>query len=308
MDAKRYKKLKRILLITLAALITIVVFVISFANSNNIPDWNDIYRSMGLLPEEEKADFVRFLDVGQGDSILISSNGYNAVIDTGPSESADELIEELKKENIEEIDVLLLTHLHFDHVGGIEQLIENFKIKNLIIPDLTSGLEGYAAGKAAKESVIAANGGVFRAQEGMKVDIGDFEITVLGYYPEMKEENDRSIITAAKIEDFRFLFMADAHEGTESRLILEGINVDSDVIKIGHHGSKTSSDLDFLKTVSPDYAVISVGADNSYNHPNGAIITRLESLDAEVYRTDNNGSITFYIEDGELKPLTEYKN
>ncbi|MEE1185373.1 MAG: hypothetical protein UHX92_04765, partial [Acutalibacteraceae bacterium] len=109
MDAKRYKKLKRILLITLAALITIVVFVISFANSNNIPDWNDIYRSMGLLPEEEKADFVRFLDVGQGDSILISSNGYNAVIDTGPSESADELIEELKKENIEEIDVLLLT-------------------------------------------------------------------------------------------------------------------------------------------------------------------------------------------------------
>lgn len=308
MNPKRYKKLKRTLLIVLAALITIVIFVISFANSSNIPDWNDIYRKFGLLPEEEKADFIRFLDIGQGDSILISSNGYNALIDTGPSESADQLIEELQKEDIEEIDVLLLTHLHYDHVGGVEQLIENFEIKNLIIPDLSSGLEGYAAGKAAKESVLAASGGVFRAQEGMNVDIGDFEITILGYYPEMKEENDRSIITAAKIENFRFLFMADAHEGAESRLILEGINVDSDVIKIGHHGSRTSSGLDFLKAVSPEYAVISVGADNSFNHPNGAVITRLKSIDAEIYRTDNSGNITFYIENGDLKPQTEYKN
>lgn len=308
MTPKRYKKIKKTLFIALASIVTVIIFIITFANDNNIPNWNDFYRKAGLLPEEGKADFVRFMDVGQGDSILISSEGYNAVIDTGPSESADELVDELLKENIEVIDVLLLTHLHLDHVGGVEQLIENFEIKNLIIPDLNSGLEGYAAGKAAKESVLKSKGDVFRAQEGLNFDIGDFEITVLGYYPEMKDENNRSIITSAKIDKYRFLFMSDAHEGIESRLSLEGINLDSDVLKVGHHGSRTSSGLDFLKTVSPDYAVISVGADNSYNHPNGAVLTRLESLDAEVYRTDNSGSITFYIEDGELKTQTEYKN
>ena len=125
---------------------------------------------------------------------------------------------------------------------------------------------------------------------------------------EYSNRNDNSLVLKVIYGEISFLFTGDISEMVEEDLLNSDIELKSDVLKVAHHGSKTSSDLDFLKTVSPDYAVISVGADNSYNHPNGAIITRLESLDAEVYRTDNNGSITFYIEDGELKPLTEYKN
>ncbi len=253
----------------------------------------------------DTADYVKIIDVGQGDSILIYSNGYSALIDTGTTDSASELSATLKNEGISIIDVLILTHLHLDHTGGVEQIINNFEVDTLILPELTTYSEGIYSAELAIDKVTRAEGNVFKACEDMTFDIGDFTVTVIGTYYDIIDENNRSLIIRADTVGGSFLFMGDAESKTEKQLIKDNKNLDCDVLKVGHHGSNTSTTMDFLNLATPDYAAISVGKDNQYNHPHLSTLKQLEKQGIKLYRTDLKGDITFNIINNEIEVNTE---
>ncbi len=297
MSRQRYKAAKRTLLILLAAIVSIAIFFLVFSESGNSA-LQGVYELFGVSSADYRDDYISFLDVGQGDSVLVSSNGYYAVIDTGPPESKDKLLSELNKARLDDIDVLLISHLHKDHTGGLPTLCENYSVDNLIVPSVV-GDDSDSDTDIAKKNVLSDNGKVYTAKRGINFQIGDFEITIVGYYPEMENENNRSVIAMAKIGEYKFLLTGDAQAKTENKLLRDGINIDCDVLKVGHHGSKTSTCKDFLKSASPEFSIISVGEGNMYNHPSQSTVKELEKV-SKVLRTDESGTVTFYIENNEL--------
>ena len=256
------------------------------------------------VPADSGEDYVKFIDVGQGDSILIHSNGYSALIDTGATQSENDLCMDLKDGGIERIDVLMLTHLHSDHTGGTRKILENFSVESLILPEISTFSDGLSYAQFAINHLTKLGKSVFTATQGMNFKIGDFTLTVLCCY-DMAEENNRSIVCMAEIYGIKFLLTGDAEKKTENALISDGINVDCDVLKLGHHGSNTSTGEKFLKFSTPSYAVISVGEGNSYGHPHKDVINALNERQIQIFRTDKQGDITFFIENGNLKTVTE---
>ena len=139
----------------------------------------------------------------------------------------------------------------------------------------------------------------------MNFKIGDFDITVVAMYNDILNENNCSVIIKAECDSKRFLFMGDAESGTERKLIKDKKDIDCDVLKVGHHGSNTSTTADLLRNASPKMAVISVGTNNMYHHPHAATITQLKHNRINVYRTDKQGDITFHIENNKIRVKTE---
>lgn len=298
------RRSKRKIAVSATTALTLAIFIIAFANKL----FGDKFRSTlaPAAPDFDKTqDFVKIMDVGQADAALIYSNGCSAVIDAGLTSSADDISADLKGADIKDIDALPITHLHMDHAGALAKIAMSFPIDNLIIPNRDSSAEAMPTVNEAEKRVVAEKGKVFTATEGMNFNIGEFEVTLLAYFPDATKENDRSIITMAKIGDKKFLFTGDAEKATEADVLAEKLNIDCDVLKVGHHGSNSSSTAAFLKAASPKYAAISVGKDNMYSHPSNKTIVALKNCGAEVYRTDKNGDISFYVENGNIRVETE---
>lgn len=252
---------------------------------------------------DETSDFVKFTDVGQGDSTIIYSNGYSAVIDMGLPNFAPDIYEDLSKCNLKEIDVVLISHLHSDHLGGLQKVAENYKIKNLIMPEILNS--SIAAAKNARTFITNNGGSAYTAVEGMNFKIGEFNVTVLGFFDDKKNENNRSVFTVAEKDGAKFLFTGDAETKAEQYILNQKLNLDCDVLKVSHHGSNSSTCQEFLNATTPDYAVISVGENNMYNHPNSETLEALKGINAKIYRTDLCGDITFDLSDGNIKINTE---
>lgn len=298
------RRSKRKIAVSATTALTLAIFIIAFANKL----FGDKFRSTlaPAAPDFDKTqDFVKIMDVGQADAALIYSNGCSAVIDAGLTSSADDISADLKGADINDIDALLITHLHMDHAGALAKIAMSFPIDNLIIPNRDSSAEAMPTVNEAEKRVVAEKGKVFTATEGMNFNIGEFEVTLLAYFPDATKENDRSVITMAKIGNRKFLFTGDAEKATEADVLAEKLNIDCDVLKVGHHGSNSSSTAAFLKAASPKYAAISVGKDNMYSHPSNKTIVALKNCGAEVYRTDKNGDISFYVENGNIRVETE---
>ncbi len=287
----RKTKLKRIMIIMAVLLLAIIVVI---AIKNNPQKQN--------FASENGEDFVQVMDVGQGDSILLYSNGKSFLIDMSISSKANEICKDLSDSNIKSIDVAMVTHFHTDHIGGFEKITEIYKIKKLIIPEILSS--SIKAANKAKQTIIDSSGSVYTAVQGMNFNVGDFKVTVLGNYHH-NNENNRSIFTMAEIDGIRFLFTGDAEKWADNKLLQEGLDLDCDVLKVSHHGGNSSTSLDFLKATTPQYAAISVGAGNTYSHPHDVTLMALKNIGAKVYRTDLQGDIFFYIENGKIKTKTE---
>ncbi len=238
-----------------------------------------------------ESDFIEFLDVGQGDCALIYSNGYSALIDVGEPEHAPTLRKALSDYGIKQLDAVIISHLHSDHVGALPEIADLYPIDNLFMPALKNN--SIIAAKAGQQEAIKNGSAFYEARAGINFNIGEFEITLLSDFEDNDNENNRSVFVMAKTDDTRILFTGDAEAKTESLLLKEGINIDCDILKVGHHGSNTSSSKRFLKYASPDYAVISVGKNNSYRHPHDTTLSSLKRNGAEILRTDYNGDITF---------------
>lgn len=251
-----------------------------------------------FVSKNHTEDYVKFINVGKSDSALIYSNGYCALIDTGAHTSANDVALALSESDIKTIDVLVISHLHKDHTGGLLRILETFEVKNLIIPKLSESEEGYEDVISAKSIVETSDGKVFTSKQGMNFKIGDFEITILAHYTDFSDENNRSQVLMAKIGDNKFLFTGDIEKEAEELLLNEGLNLKCNVLKVAHHGSHTSSTEDFIKATKPDFAIINTTHDND---PDESVISNFNYYNSKVLRTDESGDITFKIIDGELK-------
>lgn len=281
--------------VVLALILCIVSLIISLVQ-NSFENKN--------MKSDGGSDFVRFIDVGQGDCALIHSNGYTALIDTGTSDSAYEVCAKLQKAGVSIIDVLVISHLHDDHIGGVRSIIESFEVKNVVLPELSIESDGLSVAQLAIKEVTDSGGGVYNAKQGLNFNIGDFEITVLAAYGEMNDENNRSVMLAAQISDIKFLFTGDAEKKAEKQLLDEGLNLKCDVFKAAHHGSSTSNCDELLKAVRPRYVAISSGKDNMYGHPHNEVLSAFEYIGAEVFNTQTDGDITFYVNNGAISVKT----
>jgi competence protein ComEC len=242
-------------------------------------------------PTEAKTNnlVVHFINVGQGDSIYIkTANGDDILIDGGNRDGSD-VVAYLKKQKVNDIEVMISTHPDADHMGGLDEVLNAFKVKAIYAPKVTHTTQVY---KDFLTSVKREGVKIQTAQKGVKIPLkgvtAQFVAPVKTYGTDL---NDWSAVLRLVYGKKSFLFTGDAEFKSEADMIQSNQPLKADVLKVGHHGAKTSTSDDFLKAVKPTYAVISVGKGNSYGHPTADTLNRLKNNNVKIFRTDTQGSI-----------------
>lgn len=250
---------------------------------------------------------IHFVDVGQGDAVAVNlPNGEILLIDTGPENRNVDYINYLKEKVLNfkkdlTIDYLILTHADSDHIGGTLKLLQTFNVEKVYMPIVF----GNSATFEETFLYIEANCDYEIISRETEFKVENCEIKILGLY-EFNDTNKSSTVVKLTYLNNSFLFMADADFQTEEMLMNEySENLDCDVLKVAHHGSKESTSKEFLNFVTPEYSIISVGI-NSYGHPNDILLNRLTNIGSEIYRTDINGDILFVV--GNEYELSAFKN
>lgn len=239
---------------------------------------------------------VRMLDIGQGDAFLLEKDGKFVMIDTGDIEHRDQIVAILHKYKVKEISKIIITHPHADHLGGMNAIFKNFKVDAIYDDGMPAGTGSYKNYlKQIKEKKIPYH--VLKA--GDEVDFFDgVKFNVLGPVKVIKDQkgnsdfNNNSIVGRLTYGSFSMMFTGDAEQEEEKTILGKGGTLKSDVLKVGHHGSRTSTSPAFLKAVSPKNAFISCGQGNDYGHPHKVTIDKLEKAKVQIYRTDRNGTVT----------------
>lgn len=234
---------------------------------------------------------VSYIDVGQADSILVQiPNGKNLLIDTGNREDYATISNYLRNQGVNKIDTLLLTHMHEDHIGSASQIVKNFDIGQVIMPKQSATTQVF---RDLLSSISGKKLNPVEAKAGLTLDLGS-EVNAQLLAPNnssYEDANDYSAVLRLVFGKNVFLFTGDAQAQSESEMLNHGYNLKADVLKVGHHGSHTSTSAAFLAKVQPQFAVISVGKGNTYGHPAADTISKLANSGAKVYRTDESGTI-----------------
>ncbi len=236
---------------------------------------------------------VFFFDVGQGDSILIiAPKGKTILVDGGPDDKVLRRLGEVLPFWYRQIDLLVITHAHDDHITGLISVSRRYKIKQVLYNNLsfrTPTLEELV--KTFKINKLK----LIPAEEGLSFKLGiNCSLNILSASKEIfLEENDYSIVSNFTCLNKKILLTGDASKYIENYLLNKNSNLKSDILKISHHGSLSANSESFLSAVSPDLAVISVGEDNKFKHPNSTILERLKKIGVDIYRTDKSGTIVF---------------
>ena len=241
--------------------------------------------SSGLNIDKTKLNIVYFY-VGQADCTLIMQNNSTMLIDSGNSADGDNVVNAIKALGIEKLDVVIGTHVHEDHIGSMSDIIDNFEVGKFYLPyNATSTTSFY---KRLLKSLTTKNMGIEEAVIGEKFNIGNAECEIMTVNNSDPENiNEESIVLEIRYGTQKYLFMGDAEVINEKSREWNDI----DVLKVGHHGSNTSTSSDFLKQVKPEISIISVGKDNSYGLPKKKILDRLNKQNSVIYRTDEDGTI-----------------
>ncbi len=239
---------------------------------------------------------VQFIDVGEGDAILIRTAEVTVLVDTGEADErvTKDVLSALRRQGVSSIDCLVLTHPHTDHIGGAVAVLEAFDVGDCLMPyavqegDVFAGLLNALEGSSTR---------VIEAYDGRVLTYGDLSLRILS--PERRgydDLNDHSIVMRVIFDELSLMLTGDATALAEADMLAKYPKeaLSSTLLKVGHHGSSTSLSEEFLRAVSPRYAVISCGEGNAYGHPHSATLLRLREADVSIFRTDKDGDITFY--------------
>ncbi|HPZ09965.1 MAG TPA: ComEC/Rec2 family competence protein [Candidatus Eremiobacteraeota bacterium] len=234
---------------------------------------------------------MHFIDVGQGDSILVETpGGKNMLIDAGDNSEGERVVSYIEKEGIKRLDVIVATHPDSDHIGGMDNVVESFDVGKIYMPDKTKTTKTF---KDVLVSIRDKGLKITKARAGVNIDL-DPSINVEILSPnsaEYEETNNYSIVIKLVYDNTSFLLPGDAEGFSEKEMIKKGYDLKSDVLKLGHHGSHSSTTPDFLEKVSPKYAIICAGKGNKFGHPHKETLKKLKKAGIQLYRTDKNGTI-----------------
>lgn len=245
---------------------------------------------------------IHYIDVGQADSILITNNEYSMLIDAGNNEDGPLLVDYIKEDlNIKKIDYVVGTHPHEDHIGGLDDIINNLEVKEVYLPEAMTTTKTF---EDVLDAIELNELSITVPTIGEKFTLGELNFEVLYTGTGEKDLNEASIILKMSFGKHTYLFTGDTTEEVEKTILDKGINID--VLKVAHHGSKYSSCKEFLDIATPEFAIISAGEGNSYGHPEQATLDRLKKHTNNIYITKDLGTIVL-TSDGTSININNYK-
>ena len=281
---------------------------VSVVERFGIITWHDVYTSVGITePTDvfENYDMsAHFIDVGKADSIYVNCKDKNILIDGGEKDTYNTVVEYLKKKGIKKLDLVIASHPHSDHIGGLVEVLNEFKIGKVLMPKLRDDI--VPTSKVYENFLLAIdknNIPVEIAISGNTFYIGNLKIEIFAPNKQYDSINNNSIVAKLIYKNISFLFTGDAEKESEQDILSKNFDIKSTVLKVGHHGSKTSTTNAFLKRVNPEYAVICVGEDK-YNLPKKETINKLKNCGAKIYRTDLNGTVVLATNGDDIKVVT----
>lgn len=285
-----------------------VLFVFSVIYfSINPSALRELYETVGLKPAVSEGNLnIFFIDVGQGDAALITDGEHNVLIDAGDITSKAIVETFLVEAEVDKLDVVIASHAHSDHIGEMAAILNRFETGKVYLPSMSDKvipttvcfnnmLDAIEDNNIESELLV----------KGDNFTVGDIEFEVLSPSKLYDDLNNTSLVLRVSYFNTSFLFCGDAEELVENDILENDLYLSSDLIKIGHHGSNTSSSQKFLNKVSPDYAIISVGEDNRYNHPSKITLNKLKDMNIKYYRTDIYGTICVISDGNNLEIKTE---
>ena len=293
--------------------ISIIVFIILVLLISNLT-YEPIEDSIDIIESTEKgstvavknineftnSDFsVHYIDVGQADSILITSNNHALLIDAGNNKDGKTIVNYIKNLGIKTLDYAIGTHPHSDHIGGLDTVIKKLNVKEVLMPNIQTNTMTFTE---ILDAIEAKNVKLTVPKVNDTFTFGDASFTVLSIENNVEEFNLASIVVRVDYKNCSYIFCADAEIPNEEKMLKNNLNVKADIIKIGHHGSYSSSSKAFLEAVNPTAAIITLGADNDYGYPHRETVRTLNELDIPFYRTDINGTI-IVTSDGEKNTI-----
>ena len=258
-------------------------------------------RSVEQIEQQLSELTVHFIDVGQADAAILQCGGDTMIIDGGNVADSSLIIAYLKKLGIEHIEYMICSHGHEDHVGGLSAPLSVMPVGAVYAPDVEYDNDAY---NTFKDKVKSQNTEIIHPTNYENLSLGSATVEILASPNYSDNLNNTSIILKVTNGNKSFLFTGDAEREEEQTLLGSGL-LKSDVLKVGHHGSDTSTSYSFLREVMPEYAVISVGKDNTYGHPAEEVLSRLRDADVQIFRTDLQGDIIMKCDGNNITVSTE---
>lgn len=247
---------------------------------------------------------VHFIDVGQGDSILLESDGEFVLIDAGEKEYGGTVLKYIKNRGADSLKYVIATHPHSDHIGGLTKVINGIGVENFITVETDQNTSTW---RNVLKAVDKNDVNYIDAKVGDRYGFGEAGFTVLAPLSDRYEGyNNYSVVTMVQCGEIRFLLAGDAEKDSEKEMLNAGEDLRADVLKLGHHGSSSSSTAAFLKAVDPAYAIISCGKNNDYGHPHKETLKKLKLLGCTYFRTDQLGTIVASTDGKYLSFSSEY--
>ena len=266
----------------------IILFLVMFSVFSYVKVNNNKHEETNNTSSEVNGNLeIYFFDVGQADSILIKEDENSVLIDAGNNEDGSLLVDYIKNElDISKINIVVGTHPHEDHIGGLDNVISSFDIDKIYLPNATTTTKTF---EDVLDAIKSKDYKITIPKIDEEFNLEDLNFKVLYTGSDESDLNNTSIVLKLKYGNTSYLFTGDATSKTEKYLLDKDIK--SDVLKVGHHGSSYSTTDEFLDKVNPSYAIIEVGENNSYSHPSDSTIKKLNNKNIKIYRTDIDGTI-----------------
>lgn len=287
--------------ISILAVVTLVITLVGCEdakNTNEKATENTVTKNVSELT-------VSYIDVGQGDSILLQCNKESMLIDAGENDKGGTVVNYLNSVGAKHLKYAVGTHPHSDHIGGMDTVIDSIKTDTFLCPDTNYGTKTW---NDVISSCKSNNTKITYAKTGKSYKLGKATFTI--YHPEKNgiysDCNNFSVVLKVTLGERSFLFTGDAEELAEEEMLKQKYDLQADVLKVGHHGSHSSTSRKFLYAVDPSVAVISCGKDNEYGHPHRETMSLLNEEDIEVHRTDKEGTVVITT-DGKNLSVAEAK-